>query len=671
MAVMDGLKKNKQRVFKVISIAVASLLLLSGLLYLVTREEKEKVDIYSPTEDLPDEYVVLIDYPDDEKDLQAIASLTPLVMKDGKYHTMLILDPEGGLSRQQLYTLTHLKEDRTKILFTGDETSRENIDSQLTSEGLSGIEEERIYPLTTSSCGMFRGFSGAVTVGSYEESLWAAAVACLDNMAMVDGGPTYRSQEEAWNDLAERGIPSDYVIVTNPHDHSLEALHAGTPEYDAYDDPWFCPDLSVLTAVMSGYHDAYVITNATPVGEMEGELDMGLSQNRRAAGYREMLRSVAGMFNEPEYAAIVGSASAIPQFLLPGGSEGEIVNSDIMYGFLDEDLHTMDAALGRLIQFDASLASNQLVKTYDMERFADTVEVGYRDIAGGIHQKDWRRHGASFSGFDITYKRMQATPGRWICLDFEDAGFTYDYVGPSNTGVKVADGVVNSMENDLVEICRGSGYVAYRGHGSDYGSLYGIRVYGPNGEEFALSSEDCQTMDVPPQIAFFVSCLNGKIYGHGPGTDPGNDIQFDRLFTLNYLSSGPAVLVGATEVSFSNIGQDLTTLPEEWLPGVVNPSWSDGDHEWDHNDAWYAFVWDGILNHPSEHGTVGQAVRWSENRYMAYPPNNDPTPFEPTGEVDWYEVTFFACYGDPAFRPAIDTNTQPGYDPWHNGPDDM
>lgn len=172
-------------------------------------------------------------------------------------------------------------------------------------------------------------------------------------------------------------------------------------------------------------------------------------------------------------------------------------------------------------------------------------------------------------------------------------------------------------------------------------------------------------MNVPPQIAFFVSCLNGKIYGHGPGTEPANDVEFDKLFTLNYLAAGPAVLVGATEVSYSNIGQDLTSIPAEYLPFI-------DDHRWDHNDAWYAFVWDGILNHPGEHGTIGKAVQWCENRYMQYPPNNSPIPFNPTAEVDWYEVTFFAVYGDPAFRPAIDVNGGPGsYDPWHNGPDDM
>ena len=667
---MDDTRKaypGRPRTVKIAAIAVVIMLgVVGALVFLMNRPGVEVVDDYSPTRELPPDYMIITDYPQNEEDLLAIATLSPLVQKgkDAPYHPLIVMDPEGGLSSQELYTLSHLRTDRDKILFTNAESSIDTINSQLSDAALSPIAEENTFPLTPEICSIFEGFDDVMTVASYEEALWATTAACTQNLAMVKGKASFLSQDEAWEANRALGISSDYILATNPHDHSLEALKAGTPDYDEYDDPWFCPDLSLMTGQMSAHHNAYVITSAPPTPEADWEINMELSQNRRAVGYYDMIRHVASGYGTPEYVAIVGSASAVPQFLMSVSGEGDMVNSDIFYGFLDDDRHTMDAGLGRIIQFEVSLASNQLAKTYMFDDFVDLVHVDYRDVAGGPQEKDWRTHGASFSGFDITYKRMQATPARWICKDFEDLGWTYDYIGPFNTGNQIADGVINSMENDISEICEGSGYVAYRGHGSDYGSLYGIRVYGPNGDEHQLSSDTAAQMNVPPQVAFFVSCLNGKIYGHGPGTDPGSDVDFDRLFTLNYLSAGPAVLIGATEVSYSNIGQDLYSIPAEYLP------WSDGDHQWDHNDAWYAFVWDGILDHPDEHGTAGKALQWSENRYMAYPPNNDPTPYEPTGEVDWYEVTFFACYGDPSFKPAVDISS-PGYDPWHNGPDDM
>jgi hypothetical protein len=595
----------------------------------------------------------------------SIAALTSAQFMTGEYHPLIVCDPEGGLSRQLLFTLENLETDRQKYLFTNKETSLTYINTQLGDIGLEPVADENVLTLTSDISGRFIGFEDIITVGSYEEALWAVTYARVNNLGIIKGDPTFESQEEAWAMLSSQGVASDYIIVTNPRDLNLESIH-GSPDYDTYDDPFFTPAMSLMTAQMAAYHDAYVITNSTPVSSVDWELDMELSPNRRAVGYHDEIRKVAIGFGTPEYVAITGSAPAVPQFLVrSSGTEGDIVNSDIIYGFVDNDNTQMDAAVGRIIQYDASLASNQLLKTYLFDDFTETVTAEYRDVAGGTHEKTWKSHGASFSGFEITYERMQATPGRWICTDFEDEGFTYDYVGPFNTGNKFFDGVINSMENDISEICEVSGYVAYRGHGSDTGSLYGIRVYGPNGEEHALRYTDCQEMDVVPQVAFFVSCLNGKIYGHGPGTDPDSDVAFDNLFTLNYLSSGPAVLIGATEVSFSNIGQDLTSIPAEYLPFV-------DDHQWDHNDAWYAFVWDGILNHPDEHGTAGKAVQWSENRYMKYPPNNQPSPFNPNGEVDWYEVTFFAVYGDPSFRPAVDPSSGSGdFDPWHNGSDDM
>ena len=656
-------RMDRKKVTKAVAIAAVTLLAMGGGLYYLLKEEERPVDLYSPTVEVPADFMVLVEYPATQEDMMAISCLTPLLFLGGNFHPLMVLDQENSLSRQELFTLSHWNTDYTKLLFGNGEGTLDRINSQLADAGLSPVEEGMSFPLTTDICASFVGFDGAMTVSDFEESLWSATYAKNMNLAMMKGRSTFATQEEVWTVLSTMGVKADYIVATNPYDHDLDTLKANTPDYDDYDDSWFCPDLSVISSVLSAYHDAYVLTGMTVLGSVDWDMNMEYPQNRRAAGLLMDLRALSRRFGPAEYLALVGSASAVPQFLMQVNNQGAITNADIMYGFLGDDPYEMETAVGRIIQFDLSLASNQLAKSFMIDDFVDTVHVDYREPAGGPQEKEWRKHGASFSGFEITYQRMQATPGRWICTDYEDAGFSYDYVGPYGTGMKLADGVVNSMENDLSEICQGTGYVAYRGHGSDYGSLYGIRVYGPNGEEHVLSAADAAAMDVPPQIAFFVSCLNGKIYGHGPGTEPGSDINFQKLFTMNYLASGPAAVIGSTEVSYSNIGQDLTSIPAEYLP------FSD-DHQWDHNDAWYAFVWDGILNHPEEHGTTGKAVQWCENRYINYPPNNSPSPFEPKDEVDWYEVTFFMVYGDPAFRPAIDPNTQPNYDPWHNGADD-
>ncbi len=648
---------------KITAVALVSVLVTGGLIFYFSQPKEEDRPLYQPTIELPSDYMVITEYPKNPDDMLSVACLSSLINRGEVYNPFMILDQEGKLSSQQIYTLTNWKTDRAKLLFVNSEALFNSVNSQLSEAGLSPVKEEHYLPLTSNAVSNFIGFDGVITVSSYSEALWATAVAKNTNMALISGRMTYPDQESAWKEMKALGIPANYIIATNPFDVSLKHLNQSTPDYDSYDDAWFCPALSVLTGELAVHHDAFVITDAPPIQQVDWTLNMELSQNRRAMGYYDMIRKVSSMYGPAEYVCIVGSASAVPQFLTQIGGQGEITNSDIIYGFLDDDPYTQDAAVGRLIQFDASLASNQLSKSLFIEDFADTVPVNYRDIAGGPHEKNWRTHGASFSGYDITYKRMQATPARWICKDYDDAGFTYDYWGPSGTGVKLADGVVDSKETNIIEICQGSGYVAYRGHGSDTGSLYGIRVRGPNGDEHALRYGDCQTMNVPPQIAFFVSCLNGKIYGHGPGTQPQSDVNFENLFTLNYLSAGPAVLIGATEISYSNIGQDIPALRAEY--GLI-----EDDHKWDHNDAWYAFVWDGILNHPEEHGTAGKAVQWCENRYMAYGPNNSPTPFEPKDTVDWREVTFFTMYGDPAFRPAIPLETQPNYDPWHNGAND-
>jgi hypothetical protein len=338
----------------------------------------------------------------------------------------------------------------------------------------------------------------------------------------------------------------------------------------------------------------------------------------------------------------------------------------------------MDSAVGRLVNLNVQGLSNQIVRTYLYDRFDPQLSIPY---STGTRDVAWSTHGTSFSGYEITYERMQATPARFWCRDADDEGMTYDYFGPTGIGrdILVGDGVQPSPPADMNPALEASGFVAYRGHGSEYGSLYNIPYVINRNENGILTGEEVRNMFLPPQVSFFVACMNAKIQGAG-WYKPAEDIDITKTFALNYLYGGSIVTGGATEVSFSNVGQDSTSATEEWLPGVINPKWSDDNYEWDLNDAWFAFFWDALLDMEDDYGSVGEALRWGENRYMNNPIRERVSPFIQDLEnpdwqgglmgAHWKETAMFCIYGDPAFIPYPSTPGENSYRPWVNGPED-
>jgi hypothetical protein len=652
--------RNAKKRNATIAIAICAMLIALALLVFrppVTAEEK-----YEPTTDLPSDYIVLVEEPMEQYDMTFIAALSSVVVHDG-YHPMFILD-EGKLDQHQLNSIENLNMGNISILFFTDNADLAGgIQEQLQ------IDDITVYPKSPDILTKFKGYNDFISVASYQEALWVSPLAKIENKVIKIGKSSFSSQEAVWQRLNTLGIPADYVIITNPYDISTVMLEENIQDYDPYDTQYHIPSLSAVAAEMAAYHEAYVITKA-PVSYQEiGVMDTEL--NSRSIGLYLKLREFAGIYGIPEYICIVGCAASVPQFQLPGNGDGDVlVNCDVIFGFLDDDKYTMDSAVGRIVNLNVQGASNQIVRTFLHDNFAETVPVDYSDIAGGPQDVTWRYHGASFSGYEITYKRVQATPGRWMCEDYEDEDMEYEYYGPSGSGELVGDGTRNSDERDIGTICEASGFVAYRGHGSDTGSLYGLRVYGPNGEEGYLSGTEAAMLDIPPQVSFFVACMNAKIHGTDFGED-APDVELDKLFCLNYLYGGAVALGGATEVSYSNLGQDVTSIWAEYGFGVIQDN---DDHDWDLNNAWYAFYWDGILNHEEEYGTVGKALQWAENRYIKNH-NNEISPFDSTTDSNngahWKEVAMYAMYGDPSFQPHITKDGENNYDPWHNGPDDF
>jgi hypothetical protein len=656
---------------KRLAVAVAAILILASLILLYPSGGAGGGYEYKPSIDLPADYVVLVDQPEDEYDLMFIAALSSIVVRNNGYHPMFILE-DGSLDAHQLWSMEHMNLiDLPKIIFTDQESTLSNLKSQIP------INDNFTFLPKPTALGLFKGFNGFISVGSYEEALWVSSLANVQNKVIVIGESTYSSQREVWNQLKINNIDMNYVIIVSPYDLNTDTLENNIVDYDRYDSKYHIPALSAVAAEMAAYHNAYVLTEYTPSIEpiydfkSSGNYDMNTNYalNSRSIGIYLELKNLTSLYGIPEYVCIVGSAAAVPQFQFPGNGDGDVlVNSDVVFGFLDDDKYTMDAAVGRIVNLNVQGASNLVARTLGYERFVDAVVVDYSDIAGGTQDVDWKHHGASFSGYQITYQRMQATPARWICQDFEDESMEYEYFGPSGVGELIGDGTKNSDERDIGTICEASGMVAYRGHGSDTGSLYSIRVYGPNGEEGVLRGEDAANLNLPPQVSSFVACMNAKIHGTDFGVD-APDCELEKLFAINYLYGGAVALMGATEVSYSNVGQDISSLWAEYGFGIFH----DDNHEWDLNDAWYAFFWDGILNHEDEHGTVGKALQWAENRYIAY---HDETvsPFDCTDDDNlgghWKEVAMFCVYGDPAFMPYTTSPGANSYDPWHNGAED-
>jgi hypothetical protein len=657
---------------KALTAGVIAILIGAGAFILYSGEPEEKVYSYQPTRELPEEYMIFVESPQNQDDMTFIAALSCLAVREDDYHPMFIFDPSGGLDQHQIWAIEHMDiKDVPKLVFSSSEGIVEKLRSQI-----GEIPDENVFVPTKTRLGEFIGFDGFISVGSYEEALWVAPLAKIENRVIIMGPKTFSDQEQVWNVLDTMDHSADYVVLTNPYDFDVVTLSENQADYNEYDSKFHVNALSVLAAQLAAYREAYVITQTTTSTEpiytyktqSSFDMDANYQLNSRAIGTYLTLKNFTSKYTIPEYLCIVGSAAAIPQFQLPGNGDGDVlVNSDVMYGFLDDDPYTMDTAVGRIINLNLQGASNQLAKIFAYEHLTNRVTVDYSDIAGGTQEINWQQHGASFSGYEITYERMQATPARWICEDYEDEGMEYEYLGPSGSGELIGDGTKNSDEQDLGTICEASGFVAYRGHGSDYGSLYSLRVY-TDRDKGMLSAEQARELDLPPQVAFFVSCMNAKIHGTGYGVD-ADDVEYERLFGVNYLYGGALAVGGATEVSYSNIGQDIDSLWARYGLGILH----DESFEWDLNDAWYAFFWDGLLNHEEEYGSVGKALQWAENRYIKYH-NNDVHPFAATDDSNlgghWKEVAMFVIYSDPAFEPKLTTGGGNSIDLWHNGPDD-
>lgn len=643
-----------------IAIVIVGLLLLGslGVLLMMDSDEKKSNPQY---QEVPEDYMVLVEAPQSEEDLALIATLSSFIAPtDEEFHPFFILE-DGALDDHSLWTIDHHEEaDVDKYLFYRSPSTATTVSGQ--------VSNVRPYNMTKESVNEFMrtlpGRVGEISVGSFEEALWAAPLAKVRNQVLVYDRSTFDSQEQVWQAMGQEKAWADYVLVVNPEDlNDFEGYDSTNGNVVSYHIPW----LSAVGGAIGAHHSAYVVTDITvpekgdsiwnewayvlptDSGNTPGFDDSTL--NDYPVGLLAQLREINDLYGPIDNIALLGSAEAVPQWELVDHSDSEpdYVSSDLIYGFIDQDHNQMDVPVGRFINYNVQGMANQVTRTFTFDRILPDVTVQYQD---GEETYPWRTTGADLNGFEVADMRLQNTPGLWAVRDYEDEQFTdVHYVNTWGIGASYNGGTPEDLptDSDINAYVQSAGHILYRGHGSWHGGFYTYRYYEPTGAGGAghVEGSDARQLFLPPQSTSLFSCENTKIHGLSYGGDP---IEMDRAFATNWMYAGAVGLVGATEVSYSNIGQDAG--------GVVGEV--TGEHEWDLNNLWFAGMADKTLD---DEMTLGQAVMNTENRYMTYH-NYEFTPVKGDG-AHWKEIIMYALLGDPAFQYYVTVPGEEDYNPWH------
>lgn len=672
------------------------------------------------SEPLAEDYMIFVDAPESEEDMALIYALSSLVNKGDVYHPLFILG-DIGLDDHQLWTLQYSSnKDVQKYLFSNGALL--TVEQQM---GGIGAEANIVqFPFTREAVNSaLRGFmtnpgpntfSSEIKVKDHREALWVAPLAAqTDSIITLSKQGTYNDQSDVWSELSDIGLRADYIVVANPDDYMNDDVF-----YSIFEDmvtSYHYRSMAAVAAEIAVVRNAYVVTDIDDLEDIEERIpleytalfpegnpaarelndetnDMYLN-NVKAYGYYEKILDVSDEFGPASYICLVGGAEALPQFEFfdYSMSEGNIADpilpeytsSDVAFGFLDPDrMDYMTAAVGRIVNLNVQGASNQIARTFGYDYISK--EITAAGYANG-DTIEWEEHTSSWNGYEVADQRLQNTPAIYFCEDSEDEGYDTSYWSTLGAGGGYTDegGVTGNV--GFKQELEASALVAYRGHGSWHGSFYtwgrwvekNIGV----GDQLAnhVEGTDLQQYYLPPQVSTLVSCENSKIHGTNYKSIP---IVREEAWAPNYMYAGAIGLSAATEVSYSNIGQDLWAIPGQGT----------GDSQWDINDLWYAGFWDGILDGAFEDGqhkgpevSGAEAVRNTENRYIENLKSNFDgkytTPFlePPTGMIHptrgelygdeagmhWKETAMFSYIGEPMFQIPVFNPGEGAVDPWH------
>ena len=710
-------RQGPGNVLKLVAVVVVALFILASLsLVALDWSDDDEKSAKAGENPLADNYMVFVDAPTTDEEMALIYALSCLSVRGEEYFPLYIIG-EMGLDDHQLWTIQHsVNSDAGKYLFTNG--AQVTVEQQLRGIGAEG--EIIKYNFTRNDVNTaLRGFlvnegpyqfEGEIKVASHHEALWVSPLAAHRNFIITIGNDvTYSSQEKVWSALAKEGIDASYVLAANPDDYLGDDVFFSV--FNGEKNSYHYPSMSAVAAEIAAYRKAYVVTTIPdpedisipeeytalfPEGNpanrnLDDEINDMYLNNVKAYGYYEEFKYLNTQYGPTEYICLVGDAEALPQFECFDYSESEgmygdppvpeYTSSDTAFGFLDpERLDYMTAAVGRIINFDVQGASNLIARTFGYDYIVKEIEAGgYQDNV------NWEQHSSSWNGYEVADQRLQNTPAIYFCEDSTDEGYDTSYWSTTGAGGGYSsDGGVTGNVGFIPEL-EASGLVAYRGHGSWHGCFYtwgrwvekNIGV----GDQMAnhVEGEELRGVYLPPQVGCLVSCENAKIHGTNYRATP---IKRDEAWAANYMYAGALGLCAATEVSYSNLGQDLWAIPGQGT----------GDSRWDINDLWYAAFWDGIFDGAFEDGqhtgpevSGAESVRNGENRYIQQLKDNFGgkycTPFlaPPTGMVHpergpvygdeggmhWKEVSMFTYIGEPMFQVPVFVPGVGDVDPWH------
>ena len=708
---------------KIAALILAVVIILATLLTFTALDDddgEEQWEWKAGSEPLADDYIIIVDEPTTAEEMALVYALSSITYKNDVYHPLFIID-ENGLDDHQIWTLQYSSnKDVQKYLFSNNPLL--TIEQKLNAKG---IESNIIqYPFDRKSVNeALRGFmnnpglnqfSSEIKVKDHHEALWVAGLAGQkDSIVTIDKKSTYDSQEEVWEEMSDLGVPADYIVVANPDDFQGDDIFYSI--FNGEVNSYHYKSMSAVAAEIALFRSAYVVTQIDDLEDIDARIPLEYTalfpqgnpelrdlfdetndmyfNNVQAYGFYEKLLELNEDYGPTSYICLVGGGEALPQFEFfdYSMSEGQLVepiipeytSSDVAYGFLEPDtLDYMTAAVGRIVNLNVQGASNQIARTFGYDYIAKEI------TAGGYANQEtfqWETHTSSWNGYEVADQRLQNTPAIYFCEDSEDEGYDTSYWSTLGAGGGYTDegGVTGNI--GFQQELEASALVAYRGHGSWHGSFYtwgrwvekNIGV----GEQAAnhVEGTDLQDYYLPPQVSTLVSCENSKIHGTNYKSIP---IVREEAWAPNYMYAGALGLSAATEVSYSNIGQDLWAIPGQGT----------GDSQWDINDLWYAGFWDGLLDGSWEDGqhngpevSGAEAVRNTENRYIENLKSNFDgkytTPFlePPTGMIHpargelygdesgmhWKETAMFSYVGEPMFQIPVFNQGEGAVDPWH------